>query len=118
MVHRDFLITPEARDRPCDKLRARWYGPFKISEQVGTNAFRLGTLRAHPVFNVTALKKYHPNALEGRAPPPPPPITDLDGFTRYIVEKILNHRTVRRQVQFLVKWEGYNDPLPGNHKGF
>ena len=114
MVHRHFLIIPEARDRPCDKLRPRWYGPFKISEQVGTNAFRLelpGTLGAHPVFNVTALKKYHLNTLEGRVPPPPP-ITDLDGFTRYIVEKILNHRTVRRQVQFLaiVKWEGYKDP--------
>ena len=23
MVHPDFLITPEARDRPCDKLRPR-----------------------------------------------------------------------------------------------
>ena len=41
MVHRDFLITPEARDRPCDKVRPRWYGPFEIKEQVGTNAFRL-----------------------------------------------------------------------------
>ena len=68
MVHRDFLFTPEARDRPlaCDKLRPRWSGPFKISERVGTNAFRLellGTLQAHPVFNVTALKKYHPNTI-------------------------------------------------------
>ena len=25
-----FLITPEARYRPCDKLRPRWYGPFKV----------------------------------------------------------------------------------------
>ena len=111
MVHRDFLITPEARDRPSDKLRHRWFGPFKISEQVGTEAFRLeipGTLRAHPVFNVTTLKKYHPKTLEGRVPPPPPPITILDGFTRYIVEKL--HRTVRCQGQFSVtEWEGYND---------
>ena len=118
MVDRDFLFTPVARDRNCDKLRPCWYEPFKISKQVGTNAFRLelpGSLRAYPVLNMTSLKKYHPNTLKGRVPPPPPPpppplITDLDGFTHYIVEINLNHRTVRRQVQFLVKWEGYNDP--------
>ena len=113
IVHRDFLFKSEARDRPCGKLRPRWYGPFKISEQACTNAFRLeiqGTLRAHPIFNVTAVKKYHSNPLDERIPSSPPPVTDLDGFTGYIVEKILNHRTVRRQGQFLVKLEGYNDP--------
>ena len=30
LVHQQFLITLEARDRPCDKLRPRWYGPFKV----------------------------------------------------------------------------------------
>ena len=29
LIHHDFLITPEARDRPSDKLRPRWYGPSK-----------------------------------------------------------------------------------------
>ena len=122
LFHRDFLtgITPEATDRPCDKLRPRWYGPFKISEQVGTNAFRLelpGTLQAHPVFNVTALKKYHPNTLEGRVPPPSPPITDLDGFTRYIVEKNLEPSNSSSSSAVLSQWEGHNDPTL-DHKSF
>ena len=48
--------------------------------------------RAHPVFNVSALKHYHWNEIPGRIQPPPPPVIDLDGHTRYIVDKILHHR--------------------------
>lgn len=112
MVHRDFLVMPEARNRPCDKLRPRWYGPFTVTAQITTNAFKLDLphqLKCHPVFNITALKKYHQSDFEGRYTDPPPPITDLDGFERYIVEKILAHRRNRRGLQFLVKWVGYPD---------
>ena len=28
LVHREFLVTPEARTRPCHKLRPKWFGPF------------------------------------------------------------------------------------------
>jgi len=112
LVYRDYLLTPEARDRPSDKLRLRWYGPFRITQKVSSNAFRLAlphTIRAHPVFNVTALKKYHANVLPGRAPPVPPPIIDADGHTRYIVERVLSHRKRGRRCQYLVKWQGYTD---------
>ena len=112
LVHREFLITPEARDRPSNKLRPKWYGPFKITEKVSTNAFRLDLpfqLRCHPVFNVSALKKYYKNTIEGREVEPPPPITDLDGFQRFVVDKILSHRRNRRGLQYLVKWIGYHD---------
>ena len=57
MVHREFLVTPEARNRPCDKLRPRWNGSFKVTERITTNAFRLDLphqLKCHPVFNITA----------------------------------------------------------------
>ena len=59
MVHREFLLTPEARNRPRDKLRPRWFGPFKVLEKISLNAIRLELphqLKYHPVFNVTALK--------------------------------------------------------------
>ena len=62
MVHREYLITPEARDRPFEKLRPGWHGPFTITEVVSPNAFHLQLphqLCCHPVFNVTALKKHH-----------------------------------------------------------
>ena len=83
LVHRQFLLTPEARDRPCDKLRPRWYGPFKILEQVTSNAYRLELpfyMRSHPVFNVTALKRYFKNEIDGRKTESPPPITHADEF--------------------------------------
>ena len=110
LVHRQFLLTPEARDRPCDKLRPRWYGPFKIVKVINNNAFRLDLphyMRSHSVFNVSALKHYHRNEIVGRQVEPPPPITDADGFERYYVEKILSHRRYRHGLKYLVKWTGY-----------
>ena len=92
LVFKDFLLTPEERDRPSHKLRLKWYGPFKIQKKVAPNAYRLvlpRTIRAHPVFNVAALKKYNANELTGRVQPAPPRLTDMDGHTRYIVEKVL-----------------------------
>lgn len=112
LVFRDYLLTPEARDRPSHKLRLKWYGPFKITQKVAPNAFRLAlpsTVKAHPVFNVTALKRYVPNSLPGRSQPIPPPVIDIDGHNRYIVDKVLSHRSRGRQRQYLVKWKGYAD---------
>jgi len=110
MVYRDFLLTPEARDQPSHKLRMKWCGPFKILQQVAPNVFRLELpfrSRAHPVFNVTALKRYHPNEMPGRVQPPPPPQTDLLGHTRYVVDRILSHRKRGRRIFYLVRWQGY-----------
>ena len=41
-------------------------------------------------------------------------MTDLDGFERYIVERVLTHCRNRRGLQFLVKWVGYPDDTLGN----
>ena len=87
LIHRDFLITPEARDRISDKLRPRWYGPFKVLEKcprMPSGWIYHFNFDVHPVFNVSALKKYNKNVLVGRTVEPPPPITDLDGFQRCI----------------------------------
>ena len=69
MVYRDFLLTPEARDRPSHKLRPKWFGPFPITQVVGPNAYKLKlphTSRCHPVFNVSALRAYEKNAIPNR----------------------------------------------------
>ena len=100
-------MTPEARARPCHKLRPKSFGPFKVVERISANAFRLDlprTLHCHPVFNVTALKKYFPSDMEGRNVPPPAPIIDLDGFERFIVEE-----ESEWGLQYLVRWKGYPD---------
>ena len=110
LVHRQFLLTPEARDRPCDKLRPRSYGPFKIVKVINNNAFRFDLphyMRSHSVFNASALKHYQRNEIVGRQVEPPPPITDADGFERYYVETILSHRRDRHGLKYLVKWTGY-----------
>lgn len=112
MVHRDFLVTAEGRNRPSNKLRLRWYGPFKILKKVSSNAVKLDLphyFRAHPVLNVSALKLYVHNSFQGRYEAPPAPVVDLDGHTRYIVKEVLAHRTRGRRVEYLVKWRGYQD---------
>ena len=110
MVHRQFLLTPEARDRLSDKLGPHWYGPFKITQVLNNNVFRLDLphyMRSHPVFNVNDLKRYQKNELPGRQMEPPPPITDADGFERFYVENILSHRRNRHGLKYLAKWIGY-----------
>ena len=47
--------------------------------------------RAHPVFNVAALKDYHEDDSFGKRKNPPAPIVDLDWYERYVVETILDH---------------------------
>ena len=110
LVFRDFLLYPEARQQPSRKLQQKWFGPYRILAKIGSNAYRLELPpghRYHPVFNVTALRRYEENAISGREQPPPPSFTDLDGNERFMVERILNGRTHGGRQQSLVHWKGY-----------
>ena len=113
LVHRDFLCDAISRGQPSNKLRPVWLGPFKIVQKLSSTALKLELppeCRAHPVFYASALKHYHRNEIPGRTQPPPPPVIDLDGHTRYIVDKILHHRQRFGRRQYLVKWLGYQRP--------
>ncbi|XP_065190783.1 uncharacterized protein LOC135821713 [Sycon ciliatum] len=112
LVYKDFLTTAEARDQPSQKLRTKWFGPYPIIKKNGPNAYQLdlpSAIRCHPVFNVTALRRYEQNTIPGRRQPPLPPFIDLHGQTRYLVEKILDDRQRRHQTQYLVKSQGNTD---------
>ena len=117
LVHREFVIIPEGRRRPCNKLRPRWYGPFEIIERIGANAYRLQlphTLRCHRM----GLKKHFQSTMEGRQDEPLSLGIDLDGHERFIVEEmpVLDHRRCRAGLQYLVLWKGYYDATwAGNH---
>jgi transposase InsO family protein len=101
------LANPGSR-----KLLPRWVGPFQILERIGQVAYKLDmpkNLKMHNVFHVSLLKPYR---SDGRVQPPPPPI-ELENSLEFEVERLLDHRQVKRgrskslKKEFLVKWLGY-----------
>ena len=97
--------------RPTRKFAERYIGPFRISERVSEVAFRLDLPRdlsaLHPVFHVSLLRNVPTSGLEGRHVPPPGPI-DLEENT-YEVADIVDSRIHRKQLQYRVKWKGYEN---------
>lgn len=98
--------------RPCRKLAFRRIGPFKITEFVNSVSARLklpDNVRIHPVFHVSLLVAYNA-PVRGQPTKRPAPIGyDLDGVPVLEVEAILRSRRRRGNLEFLVKWTGYDD---------
>jgi hypothetical protein len=95
--------------RPSKKLDHKRFGPFEITDRVGTNAYRLKlpeTMKIHNVFHVSLLEPVFENPFIGREEDPPLPII-MDAEPEYEVEEILDSRLYNRKVQYLVKWKGY-----------
>jgi Chromo (CHRromatin Organisation MOdifier) domain len=90
----------------------RYFGPFRIIEQVGNVAYRLelpAKLKVHPAFHVSMLKAY--DSSERHQLPPSGYV--LDGELHWNVERVLDHRWVygrgkKPKRQFRVHWEGYS----------
>jgi hypothetical protein len=93
------------------KLAPRYLGPFKVLANIGPAnlAYRLelprGMQRVHPVFPVSAIKRYH---RSGNYQPPPPPeiINDEPEFE---VDWIADTRGTGSRRQYKVYWVGYPD---------
>lgn len=99
-------LTPKTGNR---KLYPRFLGPFPVTHVVNDVAYRLElppSMKIHPVLHVSLLKPYHSSGTVQ----PPPPLT-IDGEDEYIVEEILQSRTVksgkRTKEEYLIKWQGY-----------
>lgn len=110
LIDLPFLQPAAERLRPKDKLKFRRLGPFPISAKLNENAYRVtlpASVRAHNVFNVTALTHYRSNTIPDRVIPPIPPVVQPDGTPEYIVEKILRHQRRGRKLFYLVQWLGY-----------
>ncbi len=96
--------------RPSKKLDNKYYGPFRIVDAHGEQAYELelkGTLKGiHPVFHISLLEPY--TGREGEEPTEPPPET-VEGEPEWEVEKILDSKKSGKTVLYLVKWLGYSE---------
>jgi hypothetical protein len=94
------------------KLANRWYGPYEI-KRVMPNAVELilpSAMKSHPVFNVSYVRPSSPTLRTQPNYARPPPIFDVDGTQVYEVESVLQRRIRKHELQYLIKWKGYDDP--------
>jgi hypothetical protein len=100
-------------NQPTAKLAPRRHGPFRIIQVMSAINYRLELptqWSIHPVFHIDLLTPYRETIMHGPNFTQPTPEL-IDGEEEYSVEKILDSRRFgrRRQLQYLVKWEGYPD---------
>jgi hypothetical protein len=96
---------------PSCKLDNRRHGPFTVIKEVGKYAYQPdlpATMDVHPVFHVSLLEPTRWDPLPGQQLPPPEPIV-VDGESEYEVEEVVDSRVFRRQLQYLIKWRGWDD---------
>jgi len=102
-------------ERPSKKLDAR-HAKYTILEKVGSHAYRLdvpGTI--HDVFHTTLLRPAGTRPLPSQTRHDyQPPAHLVEGNEEYLVDSILDERTIRRgrghMKQYLVRWTGYARP--------
>ncbi|KAL3700980.1 hypothetical protein R1sor_019002 [Riccia sorocarpa] len=109
-----WLSTTNLKLIGCRKLNPRFIGPFTIKRRIGTVAYELdlpSTMRIHPVFHVSLLRRYVSRPPElGAANDARLPPGLIEGEEEFEVERILQKRTrgLRGQrVEYLVQWKGY-----------
>eukprot|EP01050_Picozoa_sp_SAG11_P021722 SAG11_NODE_3927_length_2144_cov_13.208802_2_plen_265_part_00 len=101
------ITMPWDKNRPSAKLKAKYYGPFKILEQLGLVTFRLSIptkSKIHDVFHVALLKPVHGSNVDKMQVEKFP---QAEQDAEYVVEEILARREDPTGTQYLVKWEGY-----------
>ena len=98
--------------RPSRKLDHRRIGPYKILRIISPYAYELefpDTVQYHRVQHVSLLDPADDNPLPGQHNPPPPPVV-IEGEEYWHVQEILDARVRRRNLEYLVRWVGYDQP--------
>jgi hypothetical protein len=97
--------------RPSKKLDWKHLGPYEISEVISPWAYHLKLpkdLHIHPVQPISCLSKVSEDPLPRQIELPPPPVI-VEGEKEYEVERVDDSRLFRHQLQYLVKWKGYDE---------
>jgi len=97
------------------KLQAKWLGPFTVTKVVSRVSYQIDLpdrWRIHDVFHIEKLKRaVETNRFSTREQQinRPEPEAQIDGEDAYEVECVVDKRTRRGRIEYLVKWIGYAD---------
>jgi hypothetical protein len=81
-----------------------------VKKKVSPYAYELElprNFRIHPVHHVSLLDPVAEDPLPEQRVTPPPPV-EVDGDQEYQVEQVEDSRMYRNQLQYLVRWTGYD----------
>jgi len=96
--------------RPIPKLDWKRQGPFRVRKQVSPYAYELdlpASIRIHRVQPVLLWDPVVEDPLKGQVVPPPPAV-EVDGEEEYQVSSVEDSRVYRSQLQYLIRWTGYD----------
>jgi len=94
--------------RRTEKLTERFVGPYRVKEIISSNAVKLelpGTVKIHPVVNISRVQRYV-GQVKGQRKEQPAPVI-IEGEEEWEVERILSKRKVRGKDKYLVRWKGF-----------
>ncbi|GMI70628.1 hypothetical protein HRI_000732100 [Hibiscus trionum] len=95
------------KSRGCQKLAAKWFGPFQIIENIGKVAYRLkltDNSRVHPAFHVSQLKKHIGSDMAQADLPIIGPDGSISKEPLKILERRIGRRGNRTVTEVLVEW--------------
>ena len=102
-----------SEDKRVAKFMPRFDGPYLVTdihEKASTVTLDLpNTFHIFPIFHTSLVKPFHQNdgcKFPRRTLEKPGPV-DVDGVEEHVVEKIVDHKTVRGKVYYMVRWAGY-----------
>lgn len=97
------------KDKGCQKLSPKFYGPYRVLQRIGEVAYKLAlppTANIHPVFHVSSLKKVIANNCRVQTSLPE---LDEEGSIWLQPEQVLDtrdkHLRGRMIKEVLVKWK-------------
>ena len=99
-------------NQPSKKLDNKRYEPFRISKDIGLEAFQLELPEGwmiHNVFNEDLLTRCVVLKFKGQHEELALPPIIINEEEEYEIEEVRKHRKHGRRTQYLVHWKGYGD---------